>query len=244
MKKIGLIGCGRIGGPVAKALQQGLAGNWTLASVLTQHQASIGNLTTLVDADAFFGQEFKLIIDTAGPGSLALYGERALRICDIWSVNSAALTDTDLFQLLEQVAIENGHRLRLLSGAIAGLDGISTLSEDKNVSVRIVVDLAPGSEPEKTVFRGGLKEAAEKFPTSVNVAVATGLAAGELNRVEVEVRQPGPGQERKLGLKAESRFGSLDIECRPNIIPDQGINMVSANIIAALRREDQAIWAG
>jgi aspartate dehydrogenase len=244
MRRLGLIGCGRIGEPVAKALQEGRGGDWSLVSILTRQQVSIGNMTTEVDPDAFFNQNLNLIIDTAGPGSMTQYGVRALSLADMWTVNAAALADPVLFHSLQQSAKENGHRLRLLTGAIAGLDGISTFSEDNNVKVKVSVDLAPGSGVGKTLFRGSLAEAAEQYPTSVNVAVAAGLAAGGLDRAQIEVRQPGFEQARKLGLEAESRYGSLKVETIPNMVPHEGINMVSASIIAALRRENQTIWVG
>lgn len=172
------------------------------------------------------------------------HGINALEKCDVWTVNAAALSDQNLYNRLESTGQKTGHRLRVLTGAIAGLDGVSALSVSGNAKIFASVDLAPDPEGRKTIFEGSIREAASLFPDDVNVAYATGLASSAIEEGRVCVTQPAEGEERSIGLKAESEFGSLEMKTIPGVIPPKGIHMVAACIIAALRNEDKVIWVG
>ncbi len=244
MKQLGIIGCGRIGAPLIKAVQSGQAGEWSLLAVLTQTERELDGLVSLTDADSFFKNDFDLIIDAASPVSMSLYGERALSVANLWTVNAAALADNELFSLLEDSGRKNGNRLRVLSGAIAGLDGLAAISVDEDAQVLATVDVAPSTEGRKTLFKGSVREGGKLFPESVNVAVATGLAGTGLDNVQIEVIQPDSGEDRNLSIEAKSQYGQLEVKAIPAVRPDKGIHMVAACLIAALRQEDEVIWVG
>jgi aspartate dehydrogenase len=244
MKSIGIIGCGRIGGPVIRAIQAGQIEGFSLLSVLTQNLRQLENIETVVDPDAFFDQQFDLIIDTAGPSSMIEHGARALRNADLWTVNAAALADAGLYNQLEATGREYGNRLRVLSGAIAGLDGVATLSIDGDAEVLTTVDVMPSEKGRGTLFKGGVREAAKLFPESINVAVATALASTAIDDVQIEVVQPDLKGPRSLTIKAQSQYGYLEVKTIPNVIPDKGIHTVAACIVAALRQENKVIWIG
>ena len=243
MKHVGIIGCGKIAYPVIKTIQEGQVDGWSVRAVLTRNEKKMDNLTVVTDAAVFFGEQFDLIIDAGSVDSLKDYGVRALNKTDLWTVNAAALADEGLYDSLSSAGEQSGHRLRVLSGAIAGLDGVATISTADDASVLVTVEVAAGDE-RKSLFKGGVREAAKLFPESVNVAMETGLAAVNLNKVEVEVIQPGPGEGRSIGLSAKSRVGQFDLKVSPRVIPDQHIHMVSACIIAALRQYKKVIWVG
>lgn len=244
MKNIGIIGCGRIGGPVIKAIQSGQAGDYTLGAVLTRNQQQLDHILTIVDPDVFFSQSFDLVIDTGGPTSMAQHAGRILETSDLWTVNAAALADPTLYELLESTGERFGNRLRVLSGAIAGLDGVATLSIDGDAVISTTVDVAPNIEGRKSLFKGSVREAAKLFPDSVNVAFATGLAASAVDKVQVEVIQPAEDEARTLGIKVTSQYGHCEVLTIPNVIPPEEIHTVAACIIAALRKENLVIWVG
>jgi aspartate dehydrogenase len=233
-----------MGLPVAKAILAGQEGDWSLSAVLTRTEQELQGFKTLVDADAFFENKPGLIIDVAGPASLQQYGERALSMVDLWTVNATALADSELYNRLEKTGQEYGFRLRVLSGAIAGLDGVAALTLDENATVQTIVDVAPAPEARKILFKGSVGEVAKLFPDCVNVAVATGLAGSDLNRTQIEVIQPGPGEKPTIALYVESKYGQLEVKTIPIVVRGENIHMVTACIIAALRRENDVIWTG
>ena len=85
-----------------------------------------------------------LIVEAAGPAALAEHGARALAVADVWTVSGAALADPRLYEELEAAGRRSGHRLRLLSGAIAGLDGIAMAFADPDATLKLEVDLPAG----------------------------------------------------------------------------------------------------
>ena len=190
----------------------------------------------------FFEEKYDLIVEAAGPQALAMHGARALAIADVWTVSGAALADDRLFQDLESVGRKSGHRLRLVPGAIAGLDGVAAAAVDPAVELHLELDLPPGDSPRRVLFKGTAREAAQRFPDGVNVAVAAALAGPGLDRTYVEVTNPGPAARHRLSVSAQSSFGSLGAWTEPRLAGDA--HPVAACLIAGLRRELQTVWAG
>jgi aspartate dehydrogenase len=180
-----------------------------------------------------------VIVEAAGPQALAMHGARALAIADVWTVSGSALADASLFEALLDAGRNSGHRLRLVAGAIAGLDGVSAAAVDPAMELTLEIDLPPDAP--FSSFNGSVREAAQRFPESVKVAVAAALAGSGLDRSTIEVRN-ATGPRHRLALSARSRFGSLGAWTEPSLEPQA--HPVAACLIAALRREVQTIWAG
>ena len=243
-RRFGLIGCGRIGRPIVDAWLAGELPGWTLGGVLTRANREFGTLRAVGDVDTFLASGYDLIIECAGPGALAEHGVRALRHADVWSTSSAALADTSLFQALLDAGGTAGHRLRIVGGAIAGLDGVAMCSVDPDALLHLDVDLPPAAGPRAQVFKGTVRDAARRYPDSVNVAVAAALAlAGPgLDRSQITLSRPGPVSRHRLALTVASRHANLQAVVEPRLGP--GSHPVAACLIANLRRELQTIWVG
>lgn len=244
-RRVGVIGCGRIARPVLQALQAGEAPGWVLGSVLARSPRTIGAATVTDDVATFLAASHDLVIEAAGPAALATHGERALLAADVWTVSAAALADRDLHLRLEAACLRGGHRLRLLTGAIAGLDGVATVAVDPDAELRLEVDLptgagAPAASSPVLLFRGSVRDAAAAFPDGVNVAVAAALAGPGMDRAVIDVVRPVSGH--RLALAASSRYGRVRAVLEP--AGDPRWHPVAAGIIACLRRESRAIWAG
>lgn len=218
-------------------------GGWTIAAVLSRTSRRLGNLETLTDADAFFAQETDLMIDLAGPDVLGTYGKRMLAQADCWTVNAAPLADDALVRRLEQAGQQHGHRLRVLTGAMAGLDGVAAATVDDHAEVNVSIDLAPSHDPGECVFSGTAAAAAEQYPEHVNVGVAAALAGKGVNETRVEVHRPNVADGRKLRLRASGAHGTFESLSAPRVKPGE-IHTVASCVIAALRQQDSTIWVG
>ena len=175
-KRVALVGCGRIGAPVMAALLGGQLPGWTLCGVLVQRPGSDRGPLFTTSADALLATRPDLVLDTAGPVALAELGETLLRAADVWTISAAALADDGLLRRLEAVGRESGHRLRVLPGAMAGLDGVATIAAAPGSTLQLTVELRPGAGPAGHRFSGSVRDAARRFPNDVNVAVAAALA--------------------------------------------------------------------
>ena len=112
-RRIGLIGHGRIGGIVARALASGQYGHWSLAAVLTRNTVPSGDPRHHTDPERFLAVPVDLYLECAGPQALGRLGEAALERADVWSVSGVALADDALRARLQATGARHGHRLRL-----------------------------------------------------------------------------------------------------------------------------------
>lgn len=243
-RSVGLIGCGLIGRPVIRALARGEIDGWKLGAVLGQSDRQVEGVDVSADADGFFSQPFDLIVEAAGPSAVRQHVERALSVADVWCVSGTALADEPFRRRLETVGAQAGHRLRLVPGAIGGLDAVSTLAVAHDAQVHTVIDLVPTGDVTSVVFTGSVAEAAEAFPNHVNVAVATALAGIGPERTAISVRQPKLGDPHTLVIEASSRDGSVSATTLPVVSPPNGLHIVSSSLIASLRTESAVIWVG
>ena len=241
-RRLGLVGCGRIGGRVFDACRTGELPGWQVCGVLVRQADAARGAPCTTDLDTFVSTRPDLVLELAGPPALATLGEALLRVTDVWTISAAALADEALRQRLESVAHASAHRLRILPGAFAGLDGVAASAAAPGATLTLVIDLPPGPEAAEVRFRGTVREAARLFPDAVNVAVAAALAGPGLDATRIEVRHPGPVPRHRLALHATSAAGHVRVEVEPDL--GQGVHPVACSVIAALRREGSAIRVG
>ncbi|MGE3925501.1 MAG: hypothetical protein AB7G13_21415, partial [Lautropia sp.] len=159
-RRVGVVGCGRIARPIISALEAGELPAWLLGAVLARTARTLGRIRVTGDIDAFLGAGHDLIIEAAGPAVLATHGVRLLEHADVWSVSAAALADPALQAALEATGQRTGHRLRLVPGAIAGLDGVAMAALDPDVRLDLASDLQPGPGPAGDVLDATVRTAA------------------------------------------------------------------------------------
>jgi aspartate dehydrogenase len=238
-RRIGLIGHGGIGRAVAQAVDAGRAGDWTIAAILVRRPIA-GDARVLTDRRTFLDVPVDLYVETAGPDALRDIGTDALARADLWSVNGTALADDGFRTRLERTGRENGHRMRLVSGAIGGLDAVQAMTIDPDASVEVRVT-APEDGP---VFTGSAREAAARLPHGVNLTVATALAGLGVDRTMVRVMPDAEESRRAIGLEVRSAYGTFTGTLAPHTDVSRGLHVVAASIIGALRQLDSVIWAG
>ena len=242
MRRFALIGCGRIGTEVLAAWQGGGLPGWELVSVLSRNAAPRAGVLSTTDPARLFALRPDLIVECAGPQALAQHVEAALAVAPVWTVSAVALADAVLEARVHQAVRRSGHRLRVLPGALAGLDGVAAAAADPGATLQLDIDLLPGEGEPAIVFSGSVREAAARYPHNVNVAVAAALAGPGADAAQVRVHHPGPGPGFTLALQADSIFGSLSARVRPRVAP--GVHPVAASIVAALRQELRPVWVG
>jgi aspartate dehydrogenase len=161
-----------------------------------------------------------------------------------------------------QLAEKHGCRIRVPSGAVAGLDGMKGAREGGITSVTMETRKpprglagAPWIEQQKIdldsitketlVFEGPATEAVKAFPANVNVVAAVSLASIGPARTRIKIYAV-PGQERNQHrVTVEGEFGRLTIEIEnvPSENPRTGkLSYLSA--IAMLRELGASVQIG
>ena len=246
MSRVGLIGCGAIGRPVARALLAGKAGTHSLAAVLARTPRELDGFPVTDSAEKFLAAAPQLIIETGGPEAFRAHVPAALQRCEVWAVSPIPLADPVLEGEIRRIAASTGHALRIAPGALAAFDGIATAMAGGMERLDVFIDLGAGeaSEPE-LLFEGTAREVGLRFPEGVNVVIAAALAGPGLDATHVRVMRPPRGSTgRTMGFTARSRAGVFEVMARPRVVRAEDIHTVAASLIAMLRRENAGLVIG
>ncbi len=246
MKRVGVIGCGAIGRPVARALLAGKAGHHSLAGVLARSARELDGFPVSGDAASFLAGSYDMIIEAAGPAAFRALVPGALERSEVWAVSPLPLADAALEREIRRISAATGHPLRIAPGALAAFDGIATAMAGGLESLDVFIDLGPGDGPEpELLFEGSAREAALRYPEGINVVVAAALAGPGLDATRARVMRPPRGTVgRTMGFIARSRAGVFELTARPRVVPAEDIHMAAASVIAMLRRETAGIVVG
>ncbi len=243
MLRVGLVGLGRIARTFLSLRTAEDDAHWQVVGVLRRNVAAADKADfPVVDTLAGIGALAPdLLIDFTGPSALNAYGADLLRLADVWTIGAAALVSTALERDLREVAGQTGHRLRLLPGAIGGLDALSAMAVDPDSTVSILACMA--SNP---VASGVIDDARSVVGRSrgVNVIATAAFASRGLDRTPVDHVAVGDGEQRRFAIEADGAYGSFRVCIDPVTDAERGTVLVAASAIAALRNGYRPIWVG
>jgi aspartate dehydrogenase len=264
--RVGLIGFGAIGRRLAEAIVAGEAGRCELGAVLVRRPEridaeTVGRLACLVTGDAadFLATRLDLVVEVAGHDALRAYAEDILRQGkDLLAISVGALADPAFEERLHRAAHDFGQRVYLATGAIAGLDAISSGAVGGLRCVTHSVrkppaGLLPADEVEqaladgtpRVLYEGPAREAALRFPENVNVAAAVSLAGLGLDRTTVRIVADPTVVRNTHEIEVEGEFGELRIVLRniPTENPKTG-RLTAMSMIKALRNLTAEVVVG
>ena len=260
--KIGIIGEGAIGSYVRDRLLD--RGHMIRAILLRperlQNHEPEPNDTLYVASVEELPDDIDHMIDCAGHSALKRYGSDILRRgTDLTTVSIGALADPDLYQSLEQAAIEGHARLHLASGAIGALDCLRAADIGTLQSVTYVGRKPPrgwkGSPAEtkldldnltagaETHFDGTARVAATEYPKNANVAAAVALAGIGFDDTRVKLIADPDVNENIHEVQATGDFGHFSFEIRGQSLPDnpRSSALAAMSVVSALEQKTQSI---
>ncbi|MEZ0240149.1 MAG: aspartate dehydrogenase [Chloroflexota bacterium] len=263
--RVGLIGHGAVGRRVAELVADGAAGSARIVGVLVRDPQG-GDSHRARQPAPFVGTAADLIalrpdvvVEAAGHDALRTYVPPILEAgIEVLAISVGALADDATLQEISAAAERGGTRLRVPSGAIAALDGISAAAVGRVERVVHTVRKPPAtllppaeaeavmaSGRERELFAGPAREAAQRFPANVNVVAAVSLAGIGVDRTEARV-VADPGVTRNTHeVEVEGAFGRLTvrIENVPSDNPKTGL-IVAQSIVRTLRAYGEKIVVG
>ncbi|WNN43621.1 aspartate dehydrogenase [Winslowiella toletana] len=230
MKKIMLIGYGAMAQEVIAHLPQGISIGWIVAraghhpSILAQFNQQTEPLLSPADCR----ERPDLVLECASQQAVAQLAAMVLqRGWTLAVISTGALADAQLEQHLITLRQQTGGRLRLLAGAVAGMDGLASAREGGLEQVVYQSRKSPaswrGSHAEKLVnlaqvsearvfFHGSAREAARLFPANANVAATIALAGIGMDETEVQLMVDPATTRNTHRLYARGRFGEMQLE--------------------------------
>jgi len=264
--RIGLIGFGTIGSAVAKAVENGHAGDVEISRILVRKDRGSDvdgrirrKLTT--DPARFFSDDMELVVEAAGHEALKQYAEYCLRSGrDLLAVSVGAFADEAFLALIRCAAKQRGQRLFLPSGALGGLDVISAAAtgtiDEVVLEVRKPVAAWMGTPAESVALRtndepicfyeGKARAAVRAFPQNVNVLAALSLAGIGFERTAVKMFVDPSAQHNTFHLSSCGEFGEVRLTLKniPNPDNPKTGRLVVMSVVKAIGRLTQPIIVG
>ncbi|MBS0224386.1 MAG: aspartate dehydrogenase [Proteobacteria bacterium] len=202
-------------------------------------QKKVGRKVAVVETlPALLKLKPDVVVEAASQQAVRDWGETILKKgIDLMVIATGAYGDPKLWKKHVAAAARSGARLRLPSGAIAGLDGLlamrlGTLERVKYTSIKpphawsgtpaeTDFDL-PSIRTPTVIFRGTPADAGRLYPKNANLAVTVALCGAGLDRTEIELvadptLPPGTNASR-LEVVADS--GELKLERQGRSMPD------------------------
>jgi aspartate dehydrogenase len=269
MLRIGLIGFGAIGASLAERWSGAAREHGILAALLVRpNQVTVArkavNHDTLVtdDSGAFFNNELDVVVEAAGHAAVRECGCETLeRGRDLCVLSAGALADEQLYRRLQAAAKQGRRRVVIPAGALAGFDGLLSLSADglryvkytstkppaawRNTAAEQTVSLDSLTTP-SVVFQGSAREAARRFPKNANLAAAVALAGLGFEDTEVELIADPDARENSGHLVAQSTNSRLDVTMSGSGCGDnpKTSRITAMSVVACLRNQIAAIGFG
>jgi aspartate dehydrogenase len=233
MLKIGIIGCGFIGGQICRAIDSEALDAELYALYDSSESKALELATSLKRNKPVFMKveellsNVDLVIESASQNAVKLIVPLALEAKrDVMILSVGALADEELREKIFRLAKQNNCKLYFPSGAVAGIDGINSASAAYISSVTLTTRKPPSGlagaphvkalgielekiEKEILLFEGSAADAVKAFPENVNVAATISLAGIGFERTKVKVIAD-PAISRNIHeITVEGEFGSL-----------------------------------
>ncbi len=264
MKKVALIGCGSLGTIIAQGILENLGEDYTLAAVMDNrpqvamdlaHECGCKGCTELSE---LLAENPAYVVEAAGPEVLREIALPVLRAgADLLPLSVGIFADDIFYLTVKDTAAKLGRRVYIVSGAIGGFDvmqaammGGSVTASIANLKAPSALNGAPGLggkllpvDREVVVFSGTARQAIEKFPKNVNVAVALALNTIGVDETRTEIRSM-PGMENNLHrIIVTGEFGEATIEVasRPSRHNPKSSSMAAYSVLAKLKNLAQPI---
>ena len=257
---VALVGFGALGAQIARGIASGAAGDYRLSAVLVRSRSphtdeairqtgarSCTDLTEVIETRPTF------VIEAASSDVLRQIAVPCLSAnAHVIVLSTGAFADENLLEAAMRAATEHGTRIYLASGAIGGLDLVQSAMVGGEIMAQIRTEKPPAAligapglvqfEAESTeardVFRGSAREAIERFPQNVNVAVTLALAATGLDQTMVVVRSNPALSRNRHTIELEGAFGRARIEVEASASRDnpKSSALAAYSVLALLKR--------
>jgi aspartate dehydrogenase len=264
MLRVGIIGLGAIGRPLADAIAAGGAGDVAVSAALVReparHNPLPGGGLVTADSAAFLAQPMDLVVEAGGHAVVRDYGEAVLKSGrDLMVVSVGAFADEALLARLRAAAGAAGRQLLVPSGAIAGLDVIGAAAMGGLDEVSITTRKPPAAwrgtageaqalaatEP-VLLYAGPARAGVALFPQNVNVAAALALAGVGLDATTMRVYADPTVTLNTHEVQARGVFGALRLVLQnvPSAENPKTGRVVAMSVLKAVRDRRASLVVG
>ena len=260
MKRLAIVGCGRLGTLVAKCYADGILPEYQLVALYSRSYESAQKLSSYlqqrgIDCPAcsnyeeLYSHNPDIIAEAASPAAMKEFALDALgRGISIAVLSIGAFADDSFYEQTKQTCIKAGSRVYLCSGATGGFDVLRTVSLMGGTTAQFFNEKGPrglvGTDvyddslltEQKEVFKGTAVEAIAKFPTRVNVTVAASRASVGPENMQVTM-QCSPyfvGDTQKVEIRNPQVRAIVDVYSATSEIAGYSLVSTLQNIVSPI----------
>jgi aspartate dehydrogenase len=216
--RIGLLGCGNIGGTIADR-RTGVCEIVACHDRLENARNDLASRTGAASCDHIadlLAADFPVLVEAASVEAARDVLPPALTSGkDVVVLSVGALADTAFRERVRQLARDAGRRVRIPSGAVFGLDNIKVARVSALSGLLLRTTKPPRSlglpadSTRSRVFHGPASEAIRRFPRNINVSISLAVAAAQ--EPEVEIWADPEVTSNRHEILAEGDFGRVSI---------------------------------
>ncbi len=221
--KIGIIGFGAIGGFVARSIRDNVLRKYEVGKIFDLDREKLKraeeegfNVTS--SFEEFLKDSYDIVLESASQRAARIYLPDLLNHgFSVLVMSGGVFSDPVFKKEAEKLAEDHGAKIYVPSGAISGLDGIEAMKFAGELKVTLETRKNPKSlgradTQEVVIFEGGAREAAEKFPKNINVAMALALATEHPENVRVRIISDPKVHTNTHTIVAEGNSGKMTIK--------------------------------
>ena len=178
MKKIGFIGCGKIGSEILNHIREKELAE--VVFILDPFFKGKINIPVIEKWDAAICSQADIVIECATAGVLKRNIDEVLAACDLLLFSATAFAEPLFEEKVRELCEKNNRHVYLPHGAILGLDGIfdgrSIIREVSIVTTKNPQSLGEQEQTCTVLYEGTAREACRLYPRNVNVHAEIALA--------------------------------------------------------------------
>ena len=248
MKKVAVLGCGRLGTLIAGALAQGRVEGVALWGVFGRTQRRTHALAEKLSCPAAdsiasllaFGPDY--VIEAAAGQVVRQYAVAVLAGgADLIALSTGVFSDPVFYEQVEQAAVQYDRRVHLVPGVVGGFDimaaarlmGPVEVSFTKRKHPRASGEGDPALRTMADFCSGNAGELYRRYPDHMNVAVSVALATNGVEDTPASVEPVRPGENVSFTTQLSGSFGDAEIRTELGTI---GPDLAAWSALAVLER--------
>jgi len=266
--KIGVFGCGAIGSAICRAIDEktidaDLASIYDRSPEIGRFADSLTSHPEVLAIDEMV-KSVDIVVESASQQAVHEIAPAVLSAgCDLMIMSVGALSDSELYARLVDLARRNRCRIYIPSGAVAGIDGLKSASVGRIETVTLTTRKPPSGfsgapyikrhgidlsslREEMVLFEGPARDAVREFPANVNVAGTLSLAGIGYDDTRVRIIAD-PGISRNVHqIEVRGGFGVLNVRVENLPSPENPMTSYLAvlSAIATLAKLTEPVWVG
>lgn len=238
MKKIGILGSGRLASIIAKAISSGAVEGVELTCIFSRNLETAKALGdefscfTTNSIDEFMEQKPDYVLEAAKREVVEDYTHTILeKGADILILTTGVFADQEFYNKTKEVALKTGQKVHLVPGAVGGFDIMETAKLMGDVSAKF--NCTRKNITEETSFDGTIGELYAQNQNHLNVAISVALGCCGLDDTQASMK-PATGDTRvSFETELSGNFGKAKIYTE---LGNQGPAMAAFSAVATLKR--------